>query len=105
MMCQPIRCSLSATFRRHRNATSPARPAVAQRASGDALTAREWEVAILVAEGLGTRQIAEQLVIAEGTVRVHVERILSKLSLHSRTQLAAWAVQRVQWDRTPTPAE
>jgi DNA-binding NarL/FixJ family response regulator len=70
-------------------------------ASREGLTSREWEVAMLVAEGLGTRQIAEQLVIAEGTVRVHVERILSKLSLHSRTQLAAWAVQR---GPAPTPA-
>jgi non-specific serine/threonine protein kinase len=74
---------------------------VGQRTPGDALTTREREVAMLVAEGLGTRQIAEQLVITEGTVRVHVERILSKLGLHSRTQLAAWAVQR---DPAATPA-
>jgi DNA-binding CsgD family transcriptional regulator len=78
--------------------TSLGRPAVGQRTSANALTTREWEVAMLVAQGLGTRQIAEQLIIAEGTVRVHVERILSKLSLHSRTQLAAWAIQR---DRGP----
>jgi non-specific serine/threonine protein kinase len=63
-------------------------------AQRDGLTSREWQVATLVAEGLGTRQIAEHLVITEGTVRVHVERILSKLGLHSRTQLVAWAVQR-----------
>jgi two-component system nitrate/nitrite response regulator NarL len=59
---------------------------------------------MLIVEGLGTRQIAEQLLIAEGTVRVHVEHILSKLGLHSRVQLAAWAVQRVQRDSAPTPA-
>jgi non-specific serine/threonine protein kinase len=58
------------------------------------LTAREREVAALVAEGLSTRQIAERLVITVATTRVHVERILAKLGLHSRAQLAAWAVQR-----------
>jgi predicted ATPase/DNA-binding CsgD family transcriptional regulator len=74
---------------------------VVRHASSSALTAREGEVAMLVAEGLGTRQIAEHLVIAEGTVRVHVERILSKLGLHSRMQLAAWVVHRRP---APTPA-
>ena len=67
----------------------------------DGLTSRERQVATLVAEGLGTRQIAERLVITEGTVRVHVERILSKLGLHSRVQLAAWVLQRTP---APTPA-
>jgi non-specific serine/threonine protein kinase len=60
----------------------------------DGLTTREREIAMLIAGGLATRQIADRLVIAEGTVRVHVERILSKLGLHSRTQLAAWAVHQ-----------
>lgn len=68
--------------------------AVNQARPSDGLTTREREIAMLIAGGLGTRQIAERLVIAEGTVRVHVERILSKLSLHSRTQLAAWAVHQ-----------
>jgi predicted ATPase/DNA-binding CsgD family transcriptional regulator/tetratricopeptide (TPR) repeat protein len=86
------------------DAASLARPEVGQRTPGDGLTTREREVAMLIAEGLGTRQIAEQLFIAEGTVRVHVERILSKLGLHSRVQLAAWAVQRVHRDPAPTPA-
>jgi DNA-binding CsgD family transcriptional regulator len=70
-----------------------AEPAPA-RSSRDSLTAREREVALLIGEGLGTRQIAERLVIAEGTARVHVERILAKLGLHSRAQLAAWAVRQ-----------
>jgi predicted ATPase/DNA-binding CsgD family transcriptional regulator len=61
------------------------------RSRSDALTAREREVALLVGEGLGTREIAARLVIAEGTARVHIERILAKLDLHSRTQLAARA--------------
>jgi predicted ATPase/DNA-binding CsgD family transcriptional regulator len=57
------------------------------------LTPREREVAALVAAGLTNRQIAEALVISEGTARIHVEHILDKLDFHSRAQIAAWAVQ------------
>jgi non-specific serine/threonine protein kinase len=66
--------------------------AAPRRSAAEALTPREREVAALVGQGLGTRALAERLVITEGTVRVHVERILAKLGLHSRAQLAAWAV-------------
>ena len=57
------------------------------------LTQRETEVAALVGFGMSTAAIAAELVIAEGTAKVHVARILSKLDLHSRAQLAAWAVR------------
>ncbi|MER3405583.1 MAG: helix-turn-helix transcriptional regulator, partial [Chloroflexota bacterium] len=57
------------------------------------MTPREREVAALVAAGLTNRQIAEALVISEGTARIHVEHILDKLDFHSRAQIAAWAVQ------------
>ena len=60
----------------------------------DELTARERQVAGLVGRGLTNRQIGERLVITEGTAKVHVGRVLAKLDLHSRAQLAAWAVQR-----------
>lgn len=56
------------------------------------LTPREQEVAELVAKGLTNRAIAERLVIAPGTVRIHVERILSKLGITSRVQIATWVV-------------
>jgi DNA-binding CsgD family transcriptional regulator len=55
------------------------------------LTARETEVAALLARGLSTTDIAADLVISVATVRVHVEHILAKLDLHSRTQVAVWA--------------
>src|SRR5205823_6299139 len=48
------------------------------------------DVAILLARGLTNRQIAGKLVFSPATVRVHVEHILEKLGLHSRTQLIAW---------------
>ena len=53
------------------------------------LTGREREVAALIARGLSNRQIAQQLVIADGTVNIHVSNILSKLGCSSRTQVAA----------------
>jgi non-specific serine/threonine protein kinase len=57
------------------------------------LTAREQEVAALLAHGLTNRQIAEQLVIAERTVASHIEHILNKLGFASRHQVGAWATQ------------
>jgi two-component system, OmpR family, sensor kinase len=58
------------------------------------ITRREREVASLIAEGLTNAEIAERLVLAEGTVANHLEHILRKLGLRSRTQLAVWAVER-----------
>ena len=61
------------------------------RARPDAgLTRREREVASLVSQGLSNRAIAEVLVISERTAETHLERIFTKLDLHSRVQLAAW---------------
>jgi predicted ATPase/DNA-binding SARP family transcriptional activator/DNA-binding CsgD family transcriptional regulator len=59
------------------------------------LTHREGEVAALITQGLPNRSIAEELYVSERTVEVHVRRILKKLGLRSRTQIAAWrAAQR-----------
>jgi len=60
----------------------------------DPLTAREREVAALLAAGLSNRAIAERLVITEGTTEVHVKHIMTKLGLGSRTQIAVWAAKR-----------
>jgi predicted ATPase/DNA-binding CsgD family transcriptional regulator/transcriptional regulator with XRE-family HTH domain len=59
-----------------------------------ALTAREQEVAGLVAKGLSNRRIAEALVITESTVVRHVSNILGKLGFGSRAQIAIWVLQR-----------
>jgi DNA-binding NarL/FixJ family response regulator len=56
------------------------------------LSAREAEVAALVAEGLTNRQIAERLVISERTAQNHVQHILTKLGFATRSQIAAWSV-------------
>jgi predicted ATPase/DNA-binding NarL/FixJ family response regulator len=62
--------------------------------SATGLTAREQDVAALIARGLTNRQIGEALVIAEGTVASHVVHILDKLSFNSRAQIAVWAAAR-----------
>jgi non-specific serine/threonine protein kinase len=68
-----------------------ARPAPAA-AAADAfeLSARELEVARLVADGLSNPAIASALFVSVATVKTHVSHILAKLGLDSRTQLARW---------------
>lgn len=69
----------------------PSRRAEAERYSG--LTAREREVARLVARGKSNRNIAGDLVLSERTVESHVTNILLKLGFTSRAQIAVWATQ------------
>jgi non-specific serine/threonine protein kinase len=71
---------------------APAQPAPAHRPSP--LTRREREVTTLVARGLTDRQIAEALVITEGTVGVHLNHIFGKLEIRTRAQLAVWAAEQ-----------
>jgi DNA-binding CsgD family transcriptional regulator len=54
------------------------------------LTSREEEIAGLLAQGLSNKAIAKSLVIAQRTAEAHVENILVKLGLTSRSQVAAW---------------
>lgn len=62
------------------------------------LTTREVEVAMSIAQGLTNREIAERLVITEGTAANHVEHILNKLGFNSRAQIAAWAADHLVRD-------
>jgi len=57
------------------------------------LTTRELEVLKLVAQGMSNRDVAEQLFIAENTVKNHVRNILEKLQLHSRMEAVVYAVR------------
>jgi DNA-binding NarL/FixJ family response regulator len=76
-------------------AAAPAKAASPAREIRSRLTAREREVAALVARGNSNREIAEKLVISERTAEGHVERILIKLGFRCRAQIASWqAVER-----------
>ena len=55
------------------------------------LTERELEVLRLIARGATNREIAETLVISEGTVKNHISNILGRLNLRDRTQAAIYA--------------
>ena len=78
------------------NGTAPAPggpgPAHAQFGSS-VLTAREREIAVLIARGLSNRGIAEELVISPATAARHVANIFTKLGLRSRAQVAAWVTE------------
>lgn len=63
----------------------------AAKAASGGLTAREREVAQLVAEGHPNQEIAAMLFLSRRTVEDHVARILGRLGLSARTQLAVWA--------------
>jgi DNA-binding CsgD family transcriptional regulator len=58
------------------------------------LTAREREVAVLIAHGLTNRQVAARLVIAVRTADNHLQHIFDKLGLSARAQVAAWVAMQ-----------
>jgi non-specific serine/threonine protein kinase len=70
------------------NGTHAGSPSVAM-----PLTSREREVAVLIARGLSNREIARALVVTPRTADTHVMNIFTKLGLHTRAQVAAWAVE------------
>lgn len=57
------------------------------------LTEREIEICKLIAEGKNNQEIAEELFLSQGTVKNHITRILIKLDLRDRTQLAVFTIK------------
>ncbi len=62
--------------------------------AGPALTPREIDVLVLVAQGMGNKEIGERLGTAPGTVKMHIQNILGKLGASDRTQAVTIALQR-----------
>lgn len=56
------------------------------------VSAREREVMVLVAKGMGNREIAETLFITENTVKGHVRRIIDKLRVNNRVEVARYVL-------------
>ena len=67
---------------------------LAERISHRSLTTRELEVLQMVAKGLGNKEIAANLNIAEATVKLHVSHVLEKLNVKDRTEAATAALRR-----------
>jgi two-component system nitrate/nitrite response regulator NarL len=62
--------------------------------AGKVLTNREVEIVRLVATGLRNKQIADQLNITEGTVKIHLHSIFEKLGVSSRVELSNYAREK-----------
>jgi DNA-binding NarL/FixJ family response regulator len=67
---------------------------LAERMPSVELTPRESEVLVCITQGRSNREIAEQLHIAEKTVRIHVSSVLDKMGARDRTQATIYALQR-----------
>jgi DNA-binding NarL/FixJ family response regulator len=65
------------------------------------LTKREADIANLIARGLHNKQIARELHVSEGTVKMHLHHIYEKLHLRSRTELALSVTTRAEDDLIP----
>jgi DNA-binding CsgD family transcriptional regulator len=70
------------------------------------LSAREFEVAKLIAQGLTNAEIGERIFVSPKTVSAHVEHILAKLDVARRAEIAAWtSTVAAAPDRSGAPLE
>jgi two-component system NarL family response regulator len=67
---------------------------LAERVSGETLSAREIDVLKLMAKGKSNKEIGSALFISEGTVKSHVKAIFAKMNVVSRTEAVATATRR-----------
>ena len=72
--------------------TDPGPHGEAAAPAGHPLTPREWEVLVLIVEGVSSKGIGERLGVGPSTVNTHVQSVLSKLRAHSRLEAAAFAL-------------
>jgi len=81
----------------------PDRTSTIAKSVAKVLTTREREVALLIAQGKTSREIAEALVITERTADTHADRIRVKLGLHSRAEIVAWVLSNGSFSGTGSP--
>lgn len=89
-VCAGIRVFGGSVFEGMRRQMAPPGPKTDQIPD---LTPRERDIMRLVAQGMDNKEIAGELFLAEGTVRNNISRLLEKLKLKDRTQLAVFAVK------------
>ena len=77
-----------------RRQTDPPRTPLGADPTRRRLTAREQEIAFLIADGLKDVVIARQFGLSLSTVRTHVRRIQHRLGVNGRDELAAWVAAR-----------
>jgi two-component system, NarL family, nitrate/nitrite response regulator NarL len=65
----------------------------------NSLTSREREVVLALAEGLSNKEVGRRLNLSEGTVKVHLHNIYSKLGVKNRTALVVLAHTEFTWVR------
>lgn len=71
----------------------PGEQSRAPRSPGGTLSVRELQCLVLAGDGLSNKMIAETLVIAEGTVKIHMKHVLTKLEAGDRTHAVVRAIQ------------
>lgn len=86
--------SIRAVHRGQRYVSPAVAARLAERAPRQELSAREIEILSLVVRGMSNKEMAAELGLAEGTVRIHLSNIFEKLGVHDRTQAAIMAIQR-----------
>ncbi len=92
---------IAASAAASQDTTSAPRPASSPGpAQAAGLTGREAEIVPLIAAGASNKAIAAELGITTSTAARHVANIMGKLGVNSRAQIAAWALQQANADRT-----
>lgn len=93
MVCAGMSVFGGSVFQGMRSQIAPAGSAEKPGISKAEFTARERDIMRCVARGMDNKEISGELFLAEGTVRNNISRLLDKLKLKDRTQLAVFAVK------------
>jgi two-component system NarL family response regulator len=92
--CEEILDTIRIVHAGHTRITSTVGAKLVERMAGPELTEREREVVLLLAKGYSNQEIAAALFVTEGTVKFHINHILSKFNVTDRTQAVLTALKR-----------